>query len=158
EIVDHHDAIDIGRLRGHAAFPEQVRLLGETGDQHRNFAIDERTIPCAGNLALDGHQAALSILHRAAIHLVVERVAATGVLVRIREDAHVVELGCLHELAKLFEIVLSFAWESDDEAGANGYAWNRAANALQQSQENIARRAALHALQHAGAAAARQRR
>ena len=86
-----------------------------------------------------------------AVHLAIERETLAGVFVGIGEHAQAVELRGFDELAELFEIRLGFAGEADDHAGADGDAGNGAADALDQLEENIAARAALHALQHRGA-------
>ena len=41
EIVDQRHAVDLRRLRGHARLPEQIRLLRNSFHQHRNFAADQ---------------------------------------------------------------------------------------------------------------------
>ena len=78
-------------------------------------------------------------------------IALRGVLVGVAEDAEPVELRGFDELQQLFEIRFGLAGESDDEAGADRDARNRAPDLFEQLQEDVAVRAALHALQHGSA-------
>ena len=116
-----------------------------------HYRAHQRAIPGARDLPLDGHQAALAVVHDEAAHFAIQGATGAGVFVGIGENTQVVEPGSLHEPAQFFEIFGRLARKSGDEAGADGHPGDGPANALQQFQKDTARPAALHALQDAGA-------
>ncbi len=151
KIVNVADAVDLRRLRRHARLPQQLGFRRRPFEQHIHVLADHLRVPCARDAALDRHQTALAIVNRARVHLIVELVARAGVFVGIGEHAQAVELRRLHKIAQRLEIGVGFAGKADDHAGADGDARNGVADALEQLQEKIAVRAALHALQNRGA-------
>src|SRR6266700_1931577 len=105
----------------------------------------------ARNFLLNGHQTFSALADRFRVYFFIQRVASSVVHVGILKDSHPIELRGRHEFAKLFKIGLGFAGETHDERSAQRNSWNRRSKALQQSQERISVRTALHARQHAAA-------
>ena len=126
EIVDVADAVDLGRLRWHAALPEQSVSCDGPSTSTGNSRPTSLLVLGARDLLLNRHQPALAVVDGAAVDLAVEMKACRGVFVGVAEDAQPVELRGLDELAQLFEIVVGLAGKSDDEAGADRDAGNRA--------------------------------
>src|SRR5712692_200022 len=103
------------------------------------------------DLFLDGHQPAAAVRDGLLVHLGVEREALCSIHVGIAEDAHPIEFRCAHEVAELLEVRPGFAGETDDKRSPQGDARYGAPNALQQLEEGLAVRAALHPREHAAA-------
>src|SRR5215469_11038730 len=117
EIVDQGHAVDLGSLSRHTRFPQKIGLLRKAGNQHGHFRAYHPAIARPRDLALDRHQAALTVLDCAPIDLRIELVTFARILVGIGEDAEIIEFRGFHELAQFLEIRRRFAWETDDEAG-----------------------------------------
>src|ERR1700754_4785673 len=90
-------------------------LFARAFDEHVELAPDEGLVLPAGDLALRRHQLSPAVRDDDRLHLAVLFEALRGLLVRVLEDADVIELGPLDEAHELAEVGVGLAGVADDE-------------------------------------------
>ena len=99
-IVDVADAINFGRLRGEARFPEQFRFFGRTFHQHGEFAANEAFIARQRYAPLQSHQLSFAVVNGALVYFGIQREALAGFFVAVGENNQPFELGAFDKLAE----------------------------------------------------------
>ena len=118
EVVDEDLAVDLGGLVEGAALPEEFGFVGLAFDEDVYFAPNPVGSGGTRDFLLELHQLAATGFYGALRDFLIEREGTGTFFVGVGEDAKPVDFGGGDEGAEFVEVLLGFAGEADDEAGA----------------------------------------